>query len=111
MNWNIKDAEMPTWERLNGADNRYLYPTNFTYNKVSDACVLENTHKGYGWTFNLTLNAEPIDNLSIMAAYTHTVMKEVSGMPGSNASSAWQGLYTVNGPNSDALQNLSLIHI
>lgn len=105
MNWNIKDAEMPTWERLNGADNRYLYPTNFTYNKVSDACVLENTHKGYGWTFNLTLNAEPIDNLSIMAAYTHTVMKEVSGMPGSNASSAWQGLYTVNGPNSDALQN------
>jgi hypothetical protein len=40
----------------------------------------------------------------MMFAYTHTEMKEVSGMPGSNASSAWQGLMTVNGPNMNDVQ-------
>jgi len=39
-----------------------------------------------------------------MAAYTRTEMKEVSGMPGSNASSAWQGIPTVNGPNVTGIQ-------
>ena len=34
-----------------------------------------------------------------MLAYTRTESKEVSGMPGSNANSAWSGLYTINGPN------------
>ena len=46
-----------------------------------------------------------IENLNIMAAYTHTVMKEVSGMPGSNATSAWNGLYTIDGPNLGKVQN------
>lgn len=105
-NYNIKDPD-ETWSRLNnGGDNRYIYPSNFTYySNVSDACVLTNTHKGYGWTFNVTANAEPIKNLNIMAAYTHTVMKEVSGMPGSNATSAWSGNYSVNGPNFATVQN------
>jgi hypothetical protein len=31
-------------------------------------------------------------------------MKEISGMPGSNANSAWVGLLTVNGPNNATLQ-------
>ena len=39
-----------------------------------------------------------------MAAYTLTEMKEISGMPGSNANSAWQGLPTVNGPNVTEIQ-------
>jgi hypothetical protein len=39
-----------------------------------------------------------------MAAYTKTEMKEVSGMPGSNANSAWVGLITVNGPNNATVQ-------
>ena len=105
VNWNIKE-DTSNWPHLQGADNRLLYPADFKYyNNVSDACMLVNTSKGYGWTANLTLNAEPIENLSIMAAYTHTVMKEVSGMPGSNATSAWNGLYTIDGPNSGKVQN------
>ena len=67
--------------------------------------MLTNTHKGHGMTFNLTTSLTPIENLDLMASYTHTVMKEVSGMPGSNATSAWQGLYTVNGPNLATVQN------
>jgi hypothetical protein len=39
-----------------------------------------------------------------MAAYTKTEMKEVSGMPGSTANSAWIGLITVNGPNNATVQ-------
>jgi hypothetical protein len=39
-----------------------------------------------------------------MASYIYTEMKEQSGMPGSNASSAWSGLYTVNGPNVPDVQ-------
>ena len=104
-NYNIKD-DTSEWGHLNGADNRLVYPKNFTYySNINDACVLTNTHKGYGYTFNITATAEPLKNLNVMAAYTHTVMKEVSGMPGSNASSAWSGLYTINGPNFSKVQN------
>ena len=108
-NYNIKN-NTSEWEHLNGADNRLIYPKDFTYySNINDACVLTNTHKGHGYTFNITATAEPIKNLNVMAAYTHTVMKEISGMPGSNASSAWAGLYTVNGPNFPTLQNSAYV--
>ena len=104
VNWNIPE-NTSGWERFSGADNRLIYPTSgYTYQKTP-AYVLSNTSKGYGWTANFTVNATPIENLNIMASYTHTVMKEVSGMPGSNASSAWSGLYTVDGPNFAKVQN------
>ena len=104
-NYNVKPVD-DSWQRLNGADNRLIYPSDYKYDEsLGNACVLTNTHKGYGWTLNFTLNAEPVKDLHVMAAYTHTVMKEISGMPGSNASSAWSGLYTVNGPNYATLQN------
>lgn len=111
-NYNINTADVDNWQRLSGADNRLVYPSVFNYYgkningvNVNDACVLTNTHRGHGMTFNLTTNLTPIDNLDLMAAYTHTVMKEVSGMPGNNATSAWAGLYTVDGPNLAAVQN------
>ena len=101
-NWNQKNPD-ETWARIAGADDRYLYPSNKAdwnyYTQYSNVCVLTNNHKGYGWTANVTVNAEPIKDLYIMAAYTHTVNKEVTGMPGSNAGSAWSYLHTVNGPN------------
>jgi hypothetical protein len=93
-----------SWEKFSGPDDRYIYPADFEYTSVRDACVLMNTNEGYGYTINLTLNAEPVTNLDIMAAYTKTEMKEVSGMPGSNANSAWVGLVTVNGPNNATVQ-------
>ena len=93
-NYNIKDNS--SWETLTGTgDNRHIYPKDYKYSKT-DAYVLTNTSKGYGWTFNFTVNAEPIKNLNLMAAYTHTVMKELTGMPGSNA---WSNMYAVEGPN------------
>lgn len=104
-NYNVKPVD-DSWERLQGADNRLVYPSDYKYyTSFSNACVLTNTHKGYGWTLNFTANAEPVKDLHLMAAYTHTVMKEVSGMPGNNASSAWSGNYSVDGPNHLGLQN------
>ena len=97
-NINVKTYD-GTWERLGGADNRYIYPADFRYYNGKNAVILENTSKGWGYTANITLNAKPLPNLDLMAAYTHTEMKEVSGMPGSDPISAWQNLISVNGPN------------
>ena len=99
--------------RLNGADNRPLYPngafrvTNMVDGKAKQisAFVLENTSKGYGWSANVTVNAQPAPWLSLMAAYTHTVSKEVTGMPGSAAESAFTYVPTSEGPNYIPLHN------
>lgn len=96
-NINIKDNA--GWERFNGADNRYIYPADYKIYKGTNAVMLENTNKGHGYIANLTVNARPLDNLNLMMAYTHTVQKEVSGMPGSDPVSTWQGLNTIDGPN------------
>jgi hypothetical protein len=89
--------------RLNGVDNRPLYPAN--YRTAYSAFVLENTNKGYGWSANVQVNARPIESLSLMAAYTHTVSKEITGMPGSNAESAFTYVPTWEGPNNIRLHN------
>jgi hypothetical protein len=98
-NYAVKTAESGAWERFAGPDKRYIYPANMYYNNITDASVLTNTNQGYGYTFNVTLKAQPVRDLDLMFAYTRTEMKEISGMPGSNAASAWGNLVTVNGPN------------
>ena len=123
-NWNIKN-DTENWERFSGADNRLIYPSNYyagTYQGLysgtaskagqtytGNAVVMSNTSKGYGYTANITLNARPIESLSVMAAYTHTESKEVSGLPGSDPVSTWQGLYTIDGPNFATVQRSSYV--
>ena len=116
-NINIKDPAKNGWDRFNGADNRYIYPSHtvenngkkttiydYQYVQGTNAVILDNTSKGWGYTANITLNAQPTKDLSLMAAYTHTESKEVSGMPGSDPVSAWTGLITVDGPNYGGVQ-------
>ena len=118
VNYNIKDVD-DSWERFSGADNRLIYPTHQVtgadgkvttvrdyqyYQDLTSACVLTNTHKGHGYTFNVTVNASPIRNLDLMASYTRTESKEITGLPGNNANSTWQGLYTIDGPNFATVQ-------
>jgi len=110
-NKNINAASISDWSipsvagfaRFNGVDNRPIYPDNYRIDKK--AFVLENTSRGYGWIANITLNARPTDWLSLMAAYTHTVNKEVTGMPGSAAESAFTYVPTTEGPNNIKLHN------
>ena len=89
--------------RLNGVDNRAIYPDVFRTG--TSAFVLENTNKGYGYSASVSLNMSPIEGLDIMAAYTHTMSKELTGMPGSNAESAFTYVPTVEGPNNIRLHN------
>ncbi|MDO4195506.1 MAG: OmpA family protein, partial [Prevotellaceae bacterium] len=102
----ISDWAIPNvggFARFNGVDNRPIFPTGFRSNPK--AFVLENTSKGYGWSANVTLNARPAEWLDLMAAYTHTVSKEITGMPGSAAESAFTYVPTWEGPNNIRLHN------
>ena len=103
-NINVKDPVEAGMSRFAGPDDRYIY-SDFNYVAGKNAVVLDNTSKGYGYTFNLTANAEPIKNLQLMLAYTMTESKEVSGLPGSDPVSAWQGMYSVDGPNVGMLRH------
>lgn len=103
-NYNLEQPDA-TWNRFSGADDRYIYPAkaDITYT-AKDAYVLSNTTKGFSAIGNITVNAEPIENMKLMAAYNYTESQEISGMPGSNAQSAYTGLVTVNGPHLPDLQ-------
>ena len=55
----ISDWAIPNvggFTRFNGVDNRPIYPAGFRTN--TKAFVLENTSKGYGWSANVTVNAQ-----------------------------------------------------
>ena len=102
----ISDWSIPNvggFARFNGVDNRPIYPAGYRTN--TKAFVLENTSLGYGWSGNITLNAQPVKWISLMAAYTHTVAKDLTGMPGSAAESAFTYVPTVEGPNYIRLHN------
>jgi hypothetical protein len=102
----ISDWSIPNvggFARFNGVDNRPIYPAG--YRTGTKAFVLDNTSRGYGWSANITVNAKPAEWVSLMAAYTHTVAKDVTGMPGSNPESAFTYVPTVEGPNNIKLHN------
>ena len=103
-NYDLRQPDA-TWERFSGPDNRYIYPASddISYNS-KNAYVLSNTSKGWGAIGNITVKAEPTEDLRLMAAYTYTESQEISGMPGSNARSAYDGLVGVNGPHIPELQ-------
>ncbi len=101
--WNMKDPD--GFSRLTGVDNRHIYPSKGATYTGTNTYILTNTRKGYGYTANLLINATPIPELNITASYTHTVQKEVSGMPGSNAESAFTCVPSIEGPNHIGLHN------
>lgn len=105
---NMKDISLKPVEgyaRLNGADNRPMFPADYRSASVKPAYVLKNTNKGYGSSLSFTLNMTPVKGLNLNAAYTHTVSKELTGMPGSDATSAFTYVPTYTGPNKLPLHN------
>ena len=101
VNWNINESALT--EKFSGPDQRIRYTGNYKYGN-NNAYVLTNTNKGYGYIFNYTVKAQPVRDLDLTASYTYTESKEISGMPGSAASSAYTGLASVDGPNFLTLQ-------
>ena len=112
--WSMKDVG--GFARFNGVDDRpryqdfmLQYDDNGKTKAMPNAYVLDNTSKGYGWSLSLSLNAQPFEWMSLMAAYTHTVSKELTGMPGSDASSAFTYIPSYEGPNSVMLHNSQFV--
>ena len=114
VDWNLKYdmiANAGDDVRFNGPDNRVNYNllvdeegnSNYKYGS-QNVYVLTNSREGYGYTINASVNAKPCKNLDLYAAYTHTESKEISGMPGSAATSAYSGLYSIDGPTFVGLQ-------
>lgn len=105
-NYNLKQPDA-SWQRFSGPDNRYIYPASKSISNTSTntaAYVLSNTNEGWGAIGNVTVTAEPVRNLNLMAAYTITESREITGMPGSNAASAYGGLISINGPHLPSLE-------
>ena len=108
IDWNLKQdviANAGADCRFDGPDNRINYGLlpEYTYGD-HPAYVLTNTREGYGYIFNAAVNATPFKNFNVSAAYTHTESKEISGMPGSAASSAYSNLYSIDGPSFVGVQ-------
>ena len=108
--WSVNPVD--GFARFNGVDNRPIfqnfkqtYENNGKVSNLPNAYVLENTNKGYGYSGTFTMNMRPVEGLSLMAAYTHTASKELTGMPGSNASSVLNYMGTIYGPNDPGLHN------
>ncbi len=102
---------------LTGLDNRKYYPKGtgdisnalnedanyYTNSSVGTPIVLENTKKGFSYNITAQLSKSFRSGFFIMAAYTYSRAKEVSPNPGSRATSAWQSIANVNGPNDQVL--------
>ena len=101
----IEDWSVPSvagFARFNGVDNRPVFGDGYQTN--SSLYVLTNTNKGYGWAASVTLNARPTDYIDFMASYTRQVNKELTSLPGSNASSVLNYIATVEGPNPNNMR-------
>ena len=99
--WSMKPVE--SFATFNGVDNRPIYPSDFR--NTTKAFVLSNTNLGYGWSASLSTKIQPIPELDFYAAYTHLERYEVTGMPGSDAESAFTYVPTVKGPNNIRLHS------
>lgn len=101
----IEDWSVPSvagFARFNGVDNRPIFGDGYQNN--SSLYVLTNTNKGYGWAASVTLNAKPADFIDFMASYTRSASKELTSLPGSNASSVLSYIATVEGPNPNNMR-------
>ena len=104
---NLNVIDPSKLSRFNGPDNRLFYQSSkqtlVAPNVTGGAMVLKNTNKGHSSAVSVSVNAEPVKSLSVMAAYAHTNAKEISGNPGAQAYSAWQNIPAVNSPNLSGL--------
>ena len=104
MDWDLSESLLDRF-RFSGVDNRINYAAAGNYHYTGHhAYVMTNTNKGWGYVANVTVNMEPFKGFNLMAAYTHTEAKEISGMPGSAANSVFTGMPTVSGTNFSGLQ-------
>lgn len=100
-NPNLKN---PT-DRYSGPDDRLYYPGSLPtyYDGLGTPIVLENNKKGYSFAATAQLSKAFNNGFYGSVAYTYTLATEISPNPGSRATSAWQSIANVNGPNDQVV--------
>lgn len=87
-----------------GAGGRPLFgattATRRVNSSISEAMVLTNTSKGGAGIFTAQLSKRFLKNWEFSLAYTHTESFDISGNPGSQASSAWSNIQSSKGNNN-----------
>ncbi len=98
------NLKAPT-DRYSGSDDRFYYPGSLPeyYPNLGTPIVLENNSKGYSFASTLQISKSFNNGFYGSLAYTYTLATEVSPNPGSRATSAWQSIANVNGPNDQVL--------
>ena len=86
-----------------GPDDRPIWGNSNALRRVnpaiSNAMVMTNTDQGYSYAFTAQLEFPVVTNLRGMLAYTAAMSKDITGNPGSQASSAWANNASVRGQN------------
>jgi hypothetical protein len=79
--------------------------TNARYNPATGniATVLTNSDKGYSFSGTAGLTLPETHGFSGSVFYTYTDAKDITGNPGSSASSVWSSNYSINDPNEQYL--------
>ena len=106
-NLNMISASNDKIQRFNGSDNRLFYPgaqQSRVIPDITQAMVMKNTHKGYSYNLNATVNVQPVKDFTAMFSYTYTGARSWMGNQGNQASASWTNMPTVNGPNNLVMQ-------
>jgi hypothetical protein len=96
-----RNANLPTAQTtMNDPNNTRPYWTNNRiFSNVSGVYVLENTNKGESFSFTIGAAKPMRKGIYGSLFYTATASKDVSSNPGSQPSSAWNGLPNTSSPN------------
>lgn len=112
-NVNVIGLDDEKMSRFTGADDRYIYPGNVekrVHPEITNAMLMTNTSKGYSYSLNATLNANPVRGLNLMAAYTYTRSRTLSNNASNQIDGAWQQEPSVQGANHLTLHNASYLN-
>ncbi len=97
-------APIGNMKAYNGKDDRPFFGATNNDRRVnsamSEAIVLSNTDKGSSYSLSISLTKELANNFSGALAYTFTNSSDITGNPGSQASSAWSNNPSINGQNN-----------
>jgi hypothetical protein len=98
---NLNEAPIAGW--MAGPDNRPYWTTSKVQPNIASAMQLENTSKGFQYSFTAQLTKNFTNGLSGMFAYTYTMAKDITSNPGSSAYSAFSSNSAVGSLNDPGL--------
>jgi len=84
-------------------DHRPTYPSGQRYGFISGAYILANSTPGYSYSGTIGVKIPVKKGFYGSFYYTRMYSAEASSVPGSQASSAWEGLDHLNSPNENIL--------